>query len=551
MASKVISIEMGFSITKVCEIDYLTENPKVYSSFVLETPQGVLAEDGTVNSTEAFAEQFHAMLVQKGMRTKQAVFSISSSKIASREVLIPFVKENRISLLIQANAAEYFPIDLAAYELAYSILGTQGDEDKKQYRLMVLAAPKELLESYKKLANALGLEILSMDYASNSVYNAVQRECIEGTQMVIKVDERATLIMVLEGGGIVLSRNVPYGIDQAIYSIMSNSVFGEKLSYKDALELARRKTCISPSAEEQDTSETEFTGFSQELITQARKEVTNALTSLIGGVARVLDYYNSRNSATPVRKIKLTGLGGDFSGLSKLLTNEIGTRVKVLTKIEGIALDKGLKDVSFGEYVTCIGASMHPVGFNGISEDEKKTIGKVNTNKVGVIVLIVGVSIGIILASFSIFAYLAEKNLKNKLESEINTLQPAYDTYSLYVQAKNDYGKMSSLNALTFTRIDDLVAFLDEMENTMPSSLRVSTFLVNTEGVSMEVTVDSMEAVAKTIAQFKLFESLDFADTQAVTRAGNELGENGYSFSVTLLFKPLADASLDGTETTE
>ena len=164
MAGKVISIEMGFSITKVCELDYLTQNPKVYNSFVLETPQGVLAEDGTVNCTEEFILEFKKNLEEKGMRSKQVVFSVSSSKIASREVKLPFVKENRIPMLIRANAGEYFPIDLTAYELAHLVLGVDGEEDNKQYRLMVLAAPKELLDSYRTMAKKLNLEAIAMDY---------------------------------------------------------------------------------------------------------------------------------------------------------------------------------------------------------------------------------------------------------------------------------------------------------------------------------------------------------------------------------------------------
>ncbi len=538
MAGKVISMEMGFSITKVCELDYQVQNPKVYNSFVMETPQGVLAEDGTVNCTEAFAEKFQKNLNEKGIRSKQIVFSISSSKIASREVKLPFVKESRLPLLIRSNASDYFPIDLTSYELSHIVLGTEGEEDNKKYRLMLLAAPKDLLDSYRVMAKTLNLEIAEMDYVANSVYNVVKRESVEGTDMIVKVDERSALVLILEAGSIVLSRNVPYGIDQAIYAIMENDVFGKELSYHDAIELSRRKACIHKSMEESSTDGMDFMGSSIEEISLARKDVTNCFSSLVGGIARVLDYWNSRNSSSIVQKIYLTGLGGDFSGLSKLMTNEIGTKVKVLSEIKGINLDKGLKEVSFGEYLTCIGAAIQPLGFHdGEEKQKKKGIGKADQERVGMIVLIAGMVIATALLAASIIPYHMQKNVNESLKSQILALQPAYETYALYKQAEADNSKMIMLDRLAESRLDDLRSFIEEMEAKMPSTLRVVSFSANVDGITLEVTVETKEEVAKTIEQFKTFDSLSFVDTTAVTVSEDDASGEKNTFSVTLQYK--------------
>ena len=540
MAGKVLSIEMGFSITKVCELDYLVQNPKVYNSFVIETPPGVLAEDGTVNCTEAFANEFKKNVNEKGMRSKQVVFSISSSKIANREVKLPFVKESRLPLLIRSNAGDYFPIDLTSYELSHIVLGIEGDEDNKKYRLMLLAAPKDLLDSYRTMAKVLNLDVAAMDYVANSVYNVVQRNSVEGTDMIVKVDERSALVLILEAGSIVLSRNVPYGIDQAIYSIMENEVFGKGLSYHDAIDLSRRKTCIHKSMEDSSLDASEFLGSSIEEISIARKEVTNCLSSLIGGVARVLDYWNSRNSASIVKKIYLTGLGGDFSGLSKIMTNEIGTKVKVLADIKGINLEKGMKDVSFGEYITCIGAAIQPVGFNDEDDKQKKTrFAKADQARIGVVVLVAGIVIAIALFVVSVIPYNMQKNVNKNLKNEIASLQPAYDTYALYKQAEADYLKMVTLDSTAESRLDDLKAFIEEMEEKMPTTLRVSSFNADIEGIVMEVNVETKEEVAKTIQQFKTFESLNFVDTTAVSVSQDEISGEKNTFSVVLKYKPI------------
>ncbi|CDF08761.1 tfp pilus assembly protein ATPase PilM [Firmicutes bacterium CAG:95] len=48
MAGKVISIEIGYSLTRVCEVDYKSKTHKVYGYFSLPTPEGMI-NDGIFN----------------------------------------------------------------------------------------------------------------------------------------------------------------------------------------------------------------------------------------------------------------------------------------------------------------------------------------------------------------------------------------------------------------------------------------------------------------------------------------------------------------------
>ncbi|HKM04414.1 MAG TPA: pilus assembly protein PilM, partial [Lachnospiraceae bacterium] len=353
MASKVLSIEMGDSLTKVCEVDFQTKNPKVYSSFVLETPKGVL-EDGIITFHETFIQSMQNHLADKKIKIKQVIFSISSTKIANREVTIPYVKESRIADVIKANASDYFPIELNQYQFAHNVLSIETDDKgSKQYKVLVLAAPNTLIDSYYSFASALGLEIVALDYSGNSIYNAVKTECALGTQMIIKVDENSTLLMVLKDATIVLTRTIPYGINDAINTITYSNAWGTDLTYMEAVLISRRKTLVMRSLNDQKVESSTNEEEESEIILKAKQEVTSSLSYLIGGISRVLDYYNSVNSNANIEKILLTGMGGDFSGLSKLLTNEIGSKVITLTKLEGINIEKAFKEVSFGEYISC------------------------------------------------------------------------------------------------------------------------------------------------------------------------------------------------------
>ena len=103
MNNRVLSIEISNSFTKICEIDYKVKKPKVYKVLTVETPEGVVV-DGMLQPTQEYADHLVNALGTNGIRTKKVIFTISSTRVASREVQIPNVKANKIEALVKTNA---------------------------------------------------------------------------------------------------------------------------------------------------------------------------------------------------------------------------------------------------------------------------------------------------------------------------------------------------------------------------------------------------------------------------------------------------------------
>lgn len=312
MAGKVISIEIGYSLTRICEVDYKSKTHRVYKSFTVPTMDGVI-NDGALMITPEYVDSLKKALTENKMKSKQVMFTITSAKIASREVVIPYVKENRIADVVNANASDYFPVDLSQYQLAYSILGVIGEtKGTQQYKLLVMAAPTALLSGYYDLAKALKLEIAAIDYAGNSVYQVVKEECTQGTNLIVKIDERSTLLMVVQNGVLVFTRNVAYGVDEAVDTVMESRQWGDIQNIWQAVKVMSENDCLA--LQEQENS-------------AAQQSVTEALLPLTGGIARVMDYYVSHNANTPIERVIITGLGANIRGMGELLAREINHQI--------------------------------------------------------------------------------------------------------------------------------------------------------------------------------------------------------------------------------
>lgn len=554
MANRVLSVDMGYSLTKVCEMDYGTKNPKVYGSFVLKTPEGML-NDGVVTKKDEFITEFQKQITAKGIKTKKIIFSISSSKIATREAEIPFCKKNRIADLIRANLSDYFPIDSSQYLISHSILATTMDSsaeagaDKKNaqtptgYKLLLLAAPKKLIESYGELAKALGMEMEATDYSGNSLYQAVKQDCSAGVEMIIRVDERGSLLLIIKNGVIIMNRTIPYGMDDAVTALMETKELGDCSDYASALLLARRKTCVlSAMVEENETENNDDKNAANyEAVRRDKKLVTESFKPFISGVERVIDYYNSNHAKEPIEKMYVTGVGADFSGLSTLLTNEIGFKIKNLTKLTGVNLEKSFKEVSFGEYITCMGAAIEPLQFysDHVEAGKEKGKGSVNYQTISFGVLIGCGAIGLILIISSLVPFVIEKNKKKNYENTISELQPAYDTYLKYQAVQTMSKQLDSLDQMTVNRNDDILTLIDTLEKNMPTSFRLNNLTVTPELVTLDVTVGSKEEVAVVLSELSKLTEFAAANVPSVTEVENEIGEKQYNFSAELLYAPI------------
>ena len=551
MNNRVLSIEISNSFTKICEIDYKVKKPKVYKVLTVETPEGVVV-DGMLQPTQEYADHLVNALGTNGIHTKRVIFTISSTRVASREVQIPNVKANKIEALVKANANDYFPVDLTQYEIGHYLAGGLTEEGK--LRVMALAVPKALLNSYYQLAQMCGWEVECFDYSSNSLYQILRDEKSEKVTMMIKIDENSTIVTVLSAGKVLLQRTVAYGVQDAIETMITSGVYAVN-DPMSAVERFQKKTCLNRVLHQGDKLWEENAGRWEDEdagnveVTAARQKITSSLETLIVGVSRVIDFYDSRNGDNPIQKTFVTGLGGSFSGMSKLFTNCLERKVHTLSDMEDkIGMSKAIRSTRPAAYISCLGAVLAPVGLIDKSQQKAKgmtVVSGTNYTFVSVAVLVLGVILSIAMAVTSLTRYFGTVAENVALQARVEELQPAQAVYNDYLATAAQYDKYQYLYEYTENPNENLVEFINELEQILPSSFWTNSFSSDMEGISMSVTVEGKAAAARTILNIRNMESIEDVQISNITDAQNELGESAVTFSITGTY---ADIHADSEE---
>lgn len=557
MNNRVLSIEIGNSFTKICEIDYKVKKPKVYKVLTVETPEGVVV-DGMLQPTQEYADHLVNALGTNGIHTRRVIFTISSTRVASREVQIPNVKANKIEALVKTNANDYFPVDLTQYEIGHYLAGGLTEEGK--LRVMALAVPKALLDSYYQLAQMCGWEVECFDYSSNSLYQILRDEKSEKVTMMIKIDENSTIVTVLSAGKVLLQRTVAYGVQDAIETMIASGAYAVN-DPMSAVERFQKKTCLNRVLHQGDKLWEENAGRWEDEdagnveVTAARQKITASLEPLIVGVSRVIDFYDSRNSDTPIERTYVTGLGGSFSGMSKLFTNCLERKVHTLSDMDDkIGMSKAIRSTRPAAYISCLGAVLAPVGLIDKSQQKGKgmtVVSGTNYTFVSVAVLVLGVILSIAMAVTSLTRYFGTVAENVALQARVEELQPAQTVYNEYLSAAAQYDKYKYLYEYTENPNENLVEFINELEQILPDSFYTDSFSSDQTGISMTVNVEGKAAAARTILNIRNMESIEDVQISNITDNQDEMGGSWVMFSMTGTYRELSDETEETGETVE
>lgn len=545
MAKKVLSIQVGYSLTKVCEMDYQSKKPKMYHCFNVPTPDGVL-NDGSITVRDDLIIRIVQGIYENRIKTRDVVFNVSSSKIASREILIPPVgKTSVIGEIVKNNAKDYFPIDLEQYELGHMLMGKVADEaGGEKLKVNVLAIPKEMVKGYEELALKCDLNIVALDFTGNSIYQVVKNVCKKDeVSLVINVDEHQSVATVLDGETILLQRSLSYGVDEAIHLLIESRVYGEK-SYAQAAQELKRSMLIRRALDDSTEiiEDYDFVEPESPKMTALKDKITASMSTLISGIDRVINFYNSHNSQRPIQNIWITGVGAGFKGFKRLLTNELGVQVQVLDTNSGFSTNQYSED-SFGEYLACFGAAIAPVGF-GVVSTKKGANGKVIKQKTdeqkwaayGILVFSLGVLVAIVLLGYSAVSYtkaLAQYNLSVK---QMNTLQVVKAVYDKHQEITDLQVQVDALYNCTENHNEDLIAFIEEMEEKMPEDITVLSMSGTTTDITMQIEVPTKEAAAKIVQQFRVFDSVLAISSAGIQSVEDEVGNEKVTFNVFITY---------------
>lgn len=484
MDQRLLSIYIGSEVIRIVDATRKSATSITVNSVdEVSTPAGSF-DDGYITDILEIASAIRSKIIGKASKAK-AVFTISSKKIASKEVVIPFVNgSKKIDSVLTANASEYFPMSTTGdFVFAYNVMETFQDDEGKKLRINAVAAPKDLIDCYYEVASELKLSVYDIDYVGNSVQQLLKLQMSSNeneTNLVLQIEKDATFVNIMAGKDIILQRSVPYGKNAVINSIMEI----KKLTEKEAIELLRDKERMLRSVTDEEYSE--------------------AVRYLISSIGRIVEYHRSRNPERIIDGIKVFGEGASIAGIDEVLRQELGAEVTRFSTLNGIKVSQKsyLSADQALRFLACFGAVLSPIGLK-IKKENTREASSALFDKLLIALVIIAALVMISVSAWTqVKYYFKTLDIQNK-EQKIKEMEVAEKVADEYENTVNSYNIVKAFVDTTHTDNIMLYKFLKDLEQIIPTGSTIDKLEATDGTVVFEICNETKEGVADTYVGIK------------------------------------------------
>jgi type IV pilus assembly protein PilM len=326
-SGRVLGVDIGSQQIKVIALERRKNVWHMMGAAVGATPPEAV-RDGVVIQRQEVADALRDILREARMAPGEAVAAIGGSTVVVRQIRVPVMSEAMLRKSIHFEAAKYIP-SVQDCVVEFEILGKSGDPP--QMDVLLVAAPREMVDSRVDALELAGLEPIAIDVESFALMRALSATgLVPATgEPVALVDLGATYtdVNIVHRGGIAVTRSIPVGGQSLTASIRNATGLTE-------VEADQLKRAVSMVDEEgADGADGAGQPFQTDQIRMARQVAVPFMDEVLRELRRVINFFQSQfpEGATDsaVRGVVLTGGTGRLNGVDNFIHRRLGLPVEV------------------------------------------------------------------------------------------------------------------------------------------------------------------------------------------------------------------------------
>ncbi len=303
-------LDIGYTSMKVMQLAPTRDRPKVVGYGVSNFYPMSLIQNGEIVNFKGLAKYLHE-LFEDGLigsiSTRRVACSIPTSHTFSRPMKLPPMEKDELAEAVHLEAEQYIPVPAEKLYLDYDIL--RSDEEGTD--LLVVATPKNIIDSYMKFLELVGLEPVAMEPTMNATARLFGLADPSHAQPSVLVDFGSIAVDLAVFDKTIFVNSTVNGGSDTLTTLIAQQL---GISVQQAFGI-KSKYGIS---------------YSEKLgsIMNAAQPI---LDNLIRETRKIIRYYDERTSKEQkITQIITTGGGATLSGLSEFLSRQLNLPTRML-----------------------------------------------------------------------------------------------------------------------------------------------------------------------------------------------------------------------------
>ena len=311
-----VGIDLGTHALKAVQVEKSGNTWRVSHSATVPTPPDCI-RDGVVTDQDALADAIRQMLRNGGITASSAHIAAAGGAVFVRVVPFPKMTEAVLRKSIKYEAGRYVPGSVEDSYIEFEIVGPLNET---QMNVLIVAAPKDIVESRIKACEAAGLDVESVDIEVFASYRSLLEispdyDLAESTVAMVDIGASSTSVSVINKGVFAMNRSIPAGGRALTEELKKRFNLSEEDAETGKAQLDVRGILPNSGVDE----------------VPPLKVIQPQLEDLVREIKRSMNYFQSQQSESgegrQVEKIVLSGGGAKMNGLSEYLAQRLNMEV--------------------------------------------------------------------------------------------------------------------------------------------------------------------------------------------------------------------------------
>ncbi|MBE6060585.1 MAG: hypothetical protein E7215_10510 [Clostridium sulfidigenes] len=341
---RLVSLDIGSSDIKIVEGQVKGGKLKIYNMRKIKSPEDII-QDGELFNEESILLKLKEEMKTSGVRTKNIALVSSSSTIISREIIVPYVENNEeLKTLVNYEIEQFLAINLNNYVIQFMRLEEVIVDEVRKQKIFTIIYPKNLIESYRNLAEKLLLNPYALDISNNSIRKLSSIADIYNVDLINKEESilyldlgyKSVDLSIVNNNKLEFIRVMPIGgieIDRFIADFNG-------ISMEEAEEIKKTQVEVGKHRKEN----------------QLNDGVVEVIEGWLEDLNRIIQFYTNKSNGKKISHIYLYGGTSKLRGIDEYIALKTGIETTKIITANNIEFSKNVNTTTIEEYVNALGA---------------------------------------------------------------------------------------------------------------------------------------------------------------------------------------------------
>ncbi len=296
------ALDIGTNAVRVLQISSTGPNSWSLDHFGYAPLDEKTASTNTPEAQRKLGEVIMTAIGQSGIKTKNVVIGLPSSKTFTTVIEVPTMPEAELKSTMKYQVDQYIPMAVNEAKVDWALLGPSL-HDPKQQEVLLASTANSYAEERLEFVESLGLDVIAAEPDPLAMVRSLLPDGITDARLIIDVGEQSTDLAITFNGTPRLVRTIPMGIRTLVKSAVQNLNVQEDQARQFILKFG-----LAPDR----------------LEGQVYRAIESTLDNFATELTKSIKFFQTRYPNTPVGGILLSGFSAIVPQFGDYVTAKVG-----------------------------------------------------------------------------------------------------------------------------------------------------------------------------------------------------------------------------------